>query len=794
MIHRLKPPGTKFLIRHHVASQSAVLAASLLVGTPCGAFAQAPTATATGSVVPAASPEPRRQLEEIVVTSQKRRETLRSVPSSVSVLSGAQLKSRSIQTLEDVSRATPGVSFLAGGGPGLDNIEVRGISSTSGNATVGLYLDEVPITLPNFYNGAIEPHFFDLARVEVLRGPQGTLFGASSMGGTLRFISNLPDLDRFFGTSATTLGGTVHGGFNYEEEDTANIPLVPGKVALRIGADYGRDSGYINQYNKAGQLLNAGTNGIATGVLRSSLLIKPDEDWTITPSVFYQNQRVDDSGVFYPDLGKYNQDKALKETSQITLAVGSLEINRDLQFADLTSVTGYFQQQFNRVTDGTFYNSVYLGSLIDADPPGGIAGQGYRIGALPGPEYTRDTTGQFSQEIRLTSKTPQQSGLPFSWIGGLFVSSQTIHVNDDAYVLGLDRTFQQIYGIPTQDSAVFSGATFPGDSVALADQHKHDTQFAAFGQVTYLPLSVVKLSAGLRYTYAIETSELDTSGYFAGGPQPAYDTRATFYALTPKFSASVDVADNATVYANAAKGFRVGGGAPFIPESICGGDLAGLGLSAPPGSYGSDRLWSYETGLKGRFFGNRLSANADLYLIDWTNIQQTLALPTCGYSITTNVGDAQSYGAELEARGQLTDDLALRVAYGTVHATLTSVATKFGPQAGQSILNSPNWNASFGVEYRHSLGDRMDVFADVEDNWTGQAHGSYTRTDPDYLRPDYTVVNLTAGMDIGRYEVSLFAKNLGDNAQIIQHPSILFLNEGYTLRPLTVGARVLVKF
>jgi len=174
---------------------------------------------------------------EIVLTTQKRRETLCSVPESVAVQSGTQLQARQIATFEDLTRAARGVSFVAGGGAGLDNIEIRSISSTSGNATVGIYLGELPITVSNLYNGAVEPTFFDLAPVEVLRELQGTLFGLSFMGGTLRFISNTPVLDSFGGYSATTLSGMRRDGLYESEETVVNMQLIPGQLALRIGVD-----------------------------------------------------------------------------------------------------------------------------------------------------------------------------------------------------------------------------------------------------------------------------------------------------------------------------------------------------------------------------------------------------------------------------------------------------------------------------------------------------------------------------------------------------------------------------
>src|ERR1700690_1687488 len=174
----------------------------------------------------AAAPGPSTGLEETVVTAQKRSENLKEIPMAVSVLSGATLAESHIEGFEDITRAIPGVSFGAGGAPGLDNIEIRGVSSNSGSATVGVYLDEVSITEKNLFNGQVEPRLFDIDRVEVLRGPQGTLYGASSMGGTLRFISKQPVLDEFSGTFSSDLSGTTHGGLNYDEQAVVNLPVV----------------------------------------------------------------------------------------------------------------------------------------------------------------------------------------------------------------------------------------------------------------------------------------------------------------------------------------------------------------------------------------------------------------------------------------------------------------------------------------------------------------------------------------------------------------------------------------
>jgi outer membrane receptor protein involved in Fe transport len=732
-------------------------------------------------------------VEAVIVTAQRRREDVRKVPASISVLNAEALEQSHIQGLEDVTRATPGVSFASGGGPGLDNIEVRGVSSTSGSATVGIYLDDVPITVKNLYNGAVEPRFFDLDRVEILRGPQGTLYGTSSMGGAIRFISHQPDLNAYSATLASEVSGTEHGGANYDEQAVINLPVLPGRVALRFGADVGEDSGYIDNYTPAGQLVKKGVNDDRWTVYRAAVKAQIDPTLSVTLSIFEELEKTGDTSVFYPQVGLYEQEKIVKEPTRDQISVGSLTIAKDFGPVQATAITSYFSQEFDRVEDGTYYNSEYLGALIDADPPNGIMNQGYNIGNLPGPEPTRTKTDVFTQEIRLTSNTNGDTAR-FSWIAGLFYTDYTIHRTDNAYVIGLDQTFLKIYGVPTQDSDVFAGYTFPGDSVDLSGVRLDEKQYAAYADISYIIIPGLKASAGLRYNYAPTSFTQFQSGYFAGNAPAALTQTASFSSATPRFSVTYDASQDVTFYATVAQGTRLGGAEGYVPSNVCGADLNSIGLSSAPEAYNSDSLWSYEGGLKGRFLNRSLSVNADFYYVQWSNIQQTIALPTCGYSITTNVGSAESYGPELEVTYKPVSGLTLGLSAAYTHADLTHVTASVGATAGESILNVPDWMADLRIDYTHEVANGVNGFLRADYNWTGESYGAFTVTDPDYYRPAYSVLNATIGVTWRNYEASIFAKNLLDDTKTIQHPSLLFLPEAYTLRPLTAGVRLKATF
>jgi outer membrane receptor protein involved in Fe transport len=730
-------------------------------------------------------------LGEIIVTAQKRTEDVKEVPASISVIGGAALEESHIEGFEDISRAVPGVSFQAGGGPGLDTIEMRAVSSNSGSATVGIYLDDVPITVTNLYNTSIEPRLFDLDRVEVLRGPQGTLYGSSSMGGAIRFISNQPDLTTFGGTANALVSGTHHGGANYDAQGAVNVPLVEGFAAVRIGIDVGEDSGFIDNYTLANQLARRRTNDDKWTVLRLSGKIAADDSLTITPAFFGEWQKTGDTSVFYPAFGLYEQQKEVQEPSVDNLLIGSLTIAKQWHWGQFTSISSYVQQQFNRTEDGTYYNSAYLGYLIDQTPPGGIMNQGYQISQLPGPVYTWLKTSVATQEFRLASAPSADSGL--SWIGGLFFTDYKVHRQFNAYINDFNQTFLRIYGIPPQDAPLFAGAAFPNDSVATDDTTEDEKQYAAFADLSYRFIPTLKATAGVRYSHAPTSFNDYQGGYFSIGVPPV-STRATFNATTPKFSLTYDATPDLTLYASASQGYRIGGSEIYVSPGLCAADLAGLGLASAPTNFNSDSLWSYETGLKGRFLDDTLSINLDGYFVQWNNIQQTVTLPTCGFTITTNVGNAQAYGPELEINFKPVRDLTLGLSTEYTHDALTKVTSSVGASVGDHILNVPEWMATFRLDYSHPLADDVKGFMRADYDWTGPSNGAFAPTNPDYSRPVYSVLNASAGVSLRGYEISVFAKNLLDDHKIIQHPALLSEPEAYTVRPLTVGLNVKTRF
>ncbi|MDB5394768.1 MAG: pdt [Rhodospirillales bacterium] len=781
-----------FAARHVKAPISVALIALGAVNTLQVASAQQADAASSG------------QIEEIVVTATQRSEKLKNVPASISVLGGRDLEERHIVDYDDIARSVPGVSFVAHGGTGEEDIEIRGIGSTNGSSTVGVYIDNIPIITTIGHNGIIQPKFLDLNRVEVLRGPQGTLFGASSEGGTIRLITNQPDLENYFGSLKADLSGTDHGGVNYDGQAIVNVPVVPGKFALRGAFEYGDDSGWVDHYNSAGVLDKPGVNDERNEVARITGKFQPSDDLTVTPAVFFQRIKDADSPAFVSSLGLYKTNQALAEPVRDTMFIPSLTINKDLGFAMLTSVTSYYWRQNSRQSDGTFFNSGAVAQdVLDPVFPQHKQENDTILANIVSPVYATQTYNTETQEVRLASPSKEDSGLPFSWVVGLYYQDQASTHRDYEPAPGFSAAFEKIYGVNINQSYLGSPDDphlWDGDLMWQTSERNDARQYAAFGQVDFDVTAKFHGSAGLRYTYARESFTQLGYGYFDAGNAGTlgipYSQNAHFYAATPKFSATYDISEDTTAYATAAKGFRLGGATTPNENTLCLQGFKVLGINDPPRTYGPDKLWSYEAGAKSSLLNKTLSVSGDAYYIQWTQIQQSISIPICGGSLNTNVGDAEAYGGEMEVRYKPTEIPGLTIGAngGVEHAVITSTINAKTAAVGQKVLFTPDWSASISADYTWPLTAEILAFVRGDYNWIGRAHGSFRQSDPNFSNPQYGVINASVGVDVDALQVALYAKNLTNDQTIIQKPHDNGIIKGYTVRPLTVGMTVSKQF
>jgi iron complex outermembrane recepter protein len=792
-------------------SRRIAIAAGLSSGLACLVPLTALAQAAATAAAPAAS-APDGQIATVIITAQKRKEDIRDVPLSVSVMSGEQLQAQQIKTVEDLTRNVPNISFSTQGGPGLGTVEIRGVSSQAGAATVSVYLDDVSLTTRNLYSqGTGEPRFFDLQDIEVLRGPQGTLYGASSMGGTIRFIGKQPDLKDFSGSITETVSGTQGGGLNYETQGILNIPLVKGQSALRIGLVRGKESGYIDQVDPT-TLKPIARNINKNDYTVAKLALKADigDRWSVTPALFVQQTNTGDIDATYlatqsgTALPKFQTSKTVREPGHDLLMVPSLTLTGDTSFGTFTGVWSGYNRRFNRIQDGTSINDPSFAVLTPGQQGADLVAA---LDSLSSAVQLHNRIDQQALELRMTSKDyDPQGGSALTWIGGLYLQDAKTSVYDNEPVFGVNAAFAAT-GVDPGDPSQLDGG-FPGDfandSSYYSVRHYHDRQASVFGELTLHVTPELALTAGLRHLYADQIFSREALPLFYDGPSPATPGyggqppfKADWTANTPSLKLNWEPTKALTIYANASKGFRLGGANRPVPDTpLVEQNLKDLGL--PPGvpmSYQPDSLWSYELGSKMDLMDHRMTFNVSAFLLKWKNIQQDITLSDAGFDFEANVGKATSYGLEAELKARVTTALTLSAALGYTHATFDSDNPAFGLAAdnrdnirkGDLLAGVPKASASIGADYHWAVNDTVNAFVRGNGQWTGKSHGTPFRGDADYDRAAYFTGDASVGLNWDRWEVTAFVKNFTNNQTTLQHPNVQNVSEAYYLRPRTMG-------
>jgi len=746
-----------------------------------------------------AQQQPPTGLQEIVVTAQKRSSTVQDTPISITAVSGEDLADRGITDFSVLAAATPGISMKANG-PGQTEFEMRGMTSSGGNSpTVGFYLDDVPLTSPAAaQNGkvVIDPSLYDLNRVEVLRGPQGTLYGSGSMGGTIKLVSNQPNLTQYQASGELTGSGTDGGGFNHAENVMANIPLIQDKLALRVVGSESYASGWIDRIVESNFPLptNGGTvrGNVLTGTVtddakdvndtmmsgfRAALTWKPTDQLTITPSVLYQKLSQGGPSSFDSPPGGASGTLAHYEPYLIAEPYSDLvtiyNVSADYTFNgfDITSVTSKWRRNSTQVQDATedLQNPVYgfnVASFYGANGEGPVAAT------------ESDPSWQISEEVRIASNGDG----PLKWVGGFFYS-------------GFYSNWNLYTAVP--NPAAF-GVTIP--NLWNLSQPTKIQQDAVFGEATYAITDELKLTGGLRWFYYRSVLDMNFSGFGSptGTDSPIliadYERH---YGINPKIDLSYEPDKDLMLYATAAKGFRPGGGNQQIPTTnaspigpTCAASLQQLGLTQAPPTYGSDSLWSYETGEKAKLFDNRLSINGSVYYENWYHVQLT-SLP-CSYPIFVNGNNARIYGSELEVRAVVTEGLELTASGGYTNAELTQNSQVVQSLKGDPLPDVPPWTGNIGLSYTRPLTQTYTLTARAENTYTG-TRIDITTANPKAHLPAYDLANLRFGLlSEDGWGASLFANNIFNKRALLENTVQLSLGEPsfnrvQTNQPLTVG-------
>jgi outer membrane receptor protein involved in Fe transport len=706
------------------------------------AGAAAPTIAAAQTVSAGADSQTAQQstLAEVVVTATKHEQTLQSAPLAVTALTGQVITKMGGSDLADVAGAIPGLS-LESDRAGENQTYIRGISEVAGAApTVGIYMDEIPIT--TFSGEQVNLKTFDIQRIEVLRGPQGTLYGEGSEGGTIRILTNKPDSQAFAAEIYALGSGTDRGGANGEVDGMVNLPIVKDELALRVDALWSRHDGWITNPVIGRDHYNTDTD--FTG--RLTLRFTPDSKTIVDLTYMHQDANSDGPS---QGNGAYLDFAGTPEPRNDVFDVYSLTASRDFGFATLTSATGYFERGSLSHNDFTSVAPI-LGFLFGAP---------VNTANIVRPNDQNGVT----EEIRLVSDPGQG---PLAWtIGGFFK-------HDGIDIANAAKTSPalplQVFNLTVDDAS---------------------TQYALFGEGDYAITPKLHVIAGLRWFTEDRSTTSAVGGLLplvlSGVGYNGLKQTASASKLTPKFTVDYHFTDDVMVYATASSGFRAGDINPYA-----------FLFPGAPSSFGPESLWNYEAGAKTTWLDRRLVLDASVYDIVWRNIiiDANVANPLFGYSV--NGGSAHSTGVELEATAIPVKGLTLSFAGDYDDAHLDKVSS-----AGAGVMAMPGATLPFAPKVKLYGAAEYD-FPIAGTGWSGRARADVSYNGLNYsnisdlpvtVNRAYTTVNLRAGVSRDRLDLTVFAENVGD-----VRGELVALNNGtgesVLIRPRTIGVSLDKRF
>ena len=846
--------GSGFASRAHRHSACALLVGTILASTP--ALAQsAPAPALSGANAPAA------EGNEIVVTAQKRSETLQNVPISIEALSSKKLEDNHVASFDDYARLLPSVSYQSFAGPGQSQIYFRGISSGSesngshsgSQPTSALYIDEIPLTT---IAGAVDLHIYDMQRVEALSGPQGTLYGASALSGTLRLITNKPNPNRFeagIDVSATSFakGANSHGG---SIDAFVNIPLRAG-VALRASGFYERDGGYISNVpgkrtytvndingntvpltvcNAPGisgcdftsNLAKKNFNDVETAGGRAALGINLDDNWTVTPAVIYQNQKTHGTFLYGPLPGKgdaivpavgdlqvqdYTPDHGSDEWTQASLTIHGKLSNWDVTYAGgyftrhLDSVQDYSDYSVNYQAIGSgFYNNLFTTGGTNLNP-----GQIY---------HGHDDYTKLSNELRVSSPSSDR----FRLTAGLFVQRQTDRILADYEILGLaaaDPTTSHLPSstVPTSSgSQTFYGtqASVPtcGDDVFCTRIYRVDRDYAAFADASFDITPRLTLSGGIR-GFIANNSAHGFSGTDANdnlvqciapsngfGPCTMFDKGSVQSGEVHRVNLSWKIDGTHMVYATYSTGYRPGGINRVQWVNI----------------YKPDTMTNYELGAKTSWFNHKLTLNAAIYDEEWTNPQFGEVTPhTTGTLSTYNVGSARVRGAEGDFAlnlGQITFSGSGAYTDGKLTSDVCKIDSSSGnpgdcntvgyaAHKGDALPIQPRFKGNLTLRYKFDVGKAKAYVQSVVNHQSG-VRSALVDADATAFGPisGFSTVDFALGAQLASWKAEFYVQNAFDQRGILSLNSVCIpsacsaYGRAYPTKPQQFGIKLGEKF
>jgi iron complex outermembrane receptor protein len=701
-----------------------LIGASLFGGSLVWTVAPAATSSSTDSNL--------ATLQEIVVTAERRPERLRDVAGAVSALTGSQLQAVGAQDMADYLTSMPGVVFN-GSTPGNSTVVIRGVSTTAavsqGQGTTGYFINDVPLTDPGYSIGTPDIDTFDVHQVVVLRGPQGSLFGSSSLGGAVIFQTNMPDLTAWEGHLQGTFDQIDHGGRGGAGKIMLNAPLVSGQLALRGVFVYRDTPGFIDNIG-TGQ---SNSNRTLTRGGRLEALWKPTSGTRISYLFLDQTEDTPDDGYQEPDLaGALKKSTVIPETANFGTKLDSLRLDQDLSFGTLIVMGSYHEKtQYTILDDTASLGFVFPGaSSVTLAQPARSAGTTY--------------------EARLVSP----AGKRFEYVIGLFYDRTHEAIGNIGAGTGVESSIEANYS-PLFGPGI--GALSAPDNVWLnASLPIHSREAAVYGEMTYHITDDWKIIFGGRGFHESVNSGNSSQGFYdlltSGQLTSAGSGSQSASGFIPKGSIVWKPSQNFMTYFLVSEGYRLGG--PNIIPSTPGAPV--------PAEYGSDSLVNYELGTRSALLDGRLQLDETVFYIDWTNIQLQLRTPA-QLNYVTNAGAAHNYGLESSLALRATDRLSLRTNLTYLSARL---AENFNPGGGQAIMPSgttlpgaSKWLASGLLTYQWPAG-RLHPRVVLEDRYVSTAPGTYFTGTPE---GGYNLFDFRVGIRWKDWAVTAYVNNIADS-------------------------------
>lgn len=711
----------------------------------------------------AAEPDAGAVLGEIVVTASKRDQKLRDVPSAITVMTGETLGNLGVRSVRDYATLTPGLTVQEGSSPGYGKIFIRGLTTGTlqQSATTVYYIDEVPFTASSANGGgafiAPDPELTDIDRIEVLKGPQGTLYGASSLGGVIRLVSKKPDPTQFAGSARAELAAIDGGGVGYSASATVNAPLVTDKLALRATGFYRRAPGYVDNVGTGSKNVNRSNYKGGRLALR----------WTPTPRLSVdavgQAQDIDTrgpalqttlAGTLTPNIGERKFSNFFDAPTHVRYRLASLAGQYDTDAGQIIATGAYLKSRLQLQTDA---NTTYASFL----PVFATVGYAYPAGAGVAIESNVPIEKK-TAELRFVSKKLGR----IEFVTGGFYTHE--HMTSPTNVVARNMATNQNLAAPL-------------GTIISAPVNDTYEEISGFGNVTVYLADNLDLTGGLRYSHNKEDFALSYSGVyytaFLGGPVTLPAVHAKDNHLTQLATLRWRPTSTLSFFVRAASGYRPGG--PQVAAVV------------PPGAQTKidpDTVWNYEIGVKGDAFDRRLSFEASAYHIDWKDIQLYTLFNNS--QLVANAGKAQVDGFEAQITARPTHLLTASANLGYTNSRLTKVdhgVTAFaGAAEGDRIPQTPRWTASGSVDrmvplpgdVQGQLGATIRYQSDRVTSFPGSL------TDPNVRLPSSTTIDLRAGLKLRDYQVQFRVENVTDHVTVSSYvtgaPSYAYLTRPRT--------------